>query len=71
MTSKIKKLQNSKELMKLLNIHGYKVVAVKGSHYQLKHHEIKGRVTLPHPKNLPIGTLKSVLKQAKIKIKNE
>lgn len=67
----LKKLQSSKELMRLLNFHGWKVVAVKGSHYQFKHHEIKGRVTLPHPKNLPIGTLKSVLKQAKIKIKNE
>ena len=40
-----KKLQSSKELMKLLNFHGWKVVAVKGSHYQFKHHEIKGRVT--------------------------
>jgi predicted RNA binding protein YcfA (HicA-like mRNA interferase family) len=67
----LKKLQNSKELMKLLKFHGWKVVAIKGSHYQLKHHEIKGRVTLPHPKDLPIGTLKSVLKQAKIKINNE
>jgi predicted RNA binding protein YcfA (HicA-like mRNA interferase family) len=55
----------------LLKFHGWKIVAIKGSHYQLKHHEINGRVTLPHPKDLPIGTLKSVLKQAKIKIKNE
>ena len=67
----LKKLQNSKELLKLLKFHGWNLVAIKGSHFQLKHHEIKGRVTLPHPKNLPIGTLKSVLKQAKIKIKNE
>jgi predicted RNA binding protein YcfA (HicA-like mRNA interferase family) len=67
----IKKLQKSKELLKLLKFHGWKIVAIKGSHYQLKHHEINGRVTLPHPKDLPIGTLKSVLKQAKIKIKNE
>ncbi len=71
MKIEIKKLQNSKELLKLLKLRGWKVVAIKGSHYQLKHHEIKGRVTLPHPKNLPIGTLKSVLKQAKIKINNE
>ena len=47
----LKKLQNSKELMKLLKFHGWDLVAVKGSHYQFKHHEIKGRVTLPHPKN--------------------
>ena len=71
MNTNIKKLQNSKELMKLLKFHGWYVVDIKGSHYQFKHHESKGRVTLPHPKNLPIGTLKSVLKQAKIKIKNE
>ena len=66
-----KKLQSSKELMKLLNFHGWKVVAVKGSHYQLKHHEIKGRVDFTSSKKFADWPLKSVLKQAKIKIKNE
>ncbi len=71
MQKPLKKFQNSKELLKLLKFHGSKVVAINGSHHQLKHHKITGRVTLLHPKNLPIGTLKSVLKQSKINIKNE
>jgi len=50
MNTNIKKLQNSKELMKLLKFHGWYVVDIKGSHYQFKHHEIKGRVTLPESK---------------------
>ena len=66
-----KKTSELKRVDEVVKFHGWDLVAVKGSHYQFKHHEIKGRVTLPHPKNLPIGTLKSVLKQAKIKIKNE
>lgn len=67
-----KKFQNSKELMKLLNKNGWTVCAIKGSHYQLNHHLIKGRVTIPHPKkDLPIGTLRSILNQAKINIQNE
>jgi predicted RNA binding protein YcfA (HicA-like mRNA interferase family) len=44
---------------------GWEVVATKGSHHQLKHPSKKGRVTLPHPKKqLPIGTIRSIKKQA-------
>ena len=40
-------------------------MATKGSHVQLKHPAKPGRVTLPHPKkDLPMGTVMSVLKQA-------
>ena len=71
MQKPLKKFQNSNELLKLLKNHWWKVVAINGSHYQLKHHTITGRVTLSHLKNLPIGTLNRVLKQSKINIKNE
>lgn len=37
----------------------------KGSHRQYKHPERPGLVTVPHPKrDLPIGTLRSIYKQA-------
>ncbi|MBN3561681.1 type II toxin-antitoxin system HicA family toxin [Aliamphritea spongicola] len=56
---------NSKELLRLLKADGWQVVATRGSHCQLKHAIKKGRVTLPHPKkDLPVGTVKSILKQA-------
>ena len=59
----------SKQLMKLLKADGWYQVAVKGSHFQFKHPHKKGRVTVPHPKrDLPIGTLKSIMKQAQVKL---
>jgi predicted RNA binding protein YcfA (HicA-like mRNA interferase family) len=41
------------------------LVNVIGSHQQFKHPTKKGKVTIPHPKkDLPIGTVHSILKQA-------
>jgi predicted RNA binding protein YcfA (HicA-like mRNA interferase family) len=43
-------------------------VAVRGSHHHFKHDRIPGRVTVPHPKkDLPIGTVNAILKQAGLK----
>lgn len=48
---------------------GGNIVNKVGSHYQLKHLTKKGRVTIPHPKkDLPIGTIKSILKQSQIEV---
>jgi predicted RNA binding protein YcfA (HicA-like mRNA interferase family) len=45
-------------------------VAQVGSHVQFKHATRPGRVTVPHPKrDIPIGTLKSIEKQAGIKLR--
>jgi len=45
-------------------------VAQKGSHLHLKHPVKAGRVTVPHPhRDLPIGTLKSIERQAQIKLR--
>ncbi len=58
---------NSKELIRILEQDGWKIVAIKGSHYQYKHPIKKGRVTVPHPKrDMPIGTISSILKQANL-----
>jgi hypothetical protein len=44
--------------------------AQKGSHINLKHPVKPGRVTVPHPRrDLPIGTLKSIERQAAIKLR--
>lgn len=65
MQKPLKKFQNSKELLKLLKFHGWKVVAINGSHHQLKHHKITGRVTLPHPKKSANWHIKSCFKTIK------
>ncbi len=48
-----------------LEADGWCEVAQKGSHKQFKHPSKTGRVTVPHPKkDIPIGTLRSIEKQA-------
>jgi predicted RNA binding protein YcfA (HicA-like mRNA interferase family) len=55
----------STEIIKRLQQDGWVIHNIRGSHYQFKHHVKKGKVTVPHPKKiLPIGTLKSIFKQA-------
>lgn len=59
----------AKELLKLLEKDGWQKVAQCGSHLQLKHSSKKGKVTIPmHNGDIPIGTLKSILKQASIEL---
>ncbi len=55
--------------MKLIEEEGWQLARIKGSHHHYKHPIRKGLVTVPHPKkDIPIGTVKSILKQAGIKI---
>ncbi len=59
---------NSKDVIRMLEEDGWKEVRVTGSHHHFKHAEKPGLVTVPHPKkDLPIGTLNSILKQAGLK----
>jgi predicted RNA binding protein YcfA (HicA-like mRNA interferase family) len=56
--------------MKGLLKDGWYEVGHEGSHKQFKHPTKKGRVTVLHPKrDIPIGTLKSIEKQAGIKLR--
>lgn len=58
---------SSRELIKLIQKDGWELVRIEGSHYHFKHQLKKGIVTIPHPKkNLPIATIKSILKQSRI-----
>jgi len=59
----------AKEVIKLLDSDGFILDHVTGSHYIFYHPIHKRRVTVPyHGKDLPIGTLKSILKEAGIQI---
>ncbi|HCW4879287.1 TPA: type II toxin-antitoxin system HicA family toxin [Acinetobacter baumannii] len=55
----------SLDLIKMIEADGWYEVRVSGSHHYFKHPTKKGLVTIPHPKkDLPNGTVKSILKQA-------
>ena len=55
--------------MKLIEEEGWQLARIIGSHHHYKHPIRSGLVTVPHPKkDIPIGTVKSILKQAGIKI---
>jgi len=57
----------SRVLIKKIKEDGWVLVNVVSSHQQFKHPTKKGKVTIPHPKkDLPIGTVRSILKQAGI-----
>ncbi|MFY9910467.1 MAG: type II toxin-antitoxin system HicA family toxin [Candidatus Sulfotelmatobacter sp.] len=61
---------HSRDVIKALTKAGWFEVRQVGSHKQFKHSTKKGRVTVPHPnRNIPIGTLKSIEKQAGIKLR--
>jgi predicted RNA binding protein YcfA (HicA-like mRNA interferase family) len=60
----------SREIIRLIERDGWFEVAQAGSHKQFKHATKPGRLTVPHPKKeIPIGTLKSIEKQAGLKLR--
>lgn len=61
---------DSRKIIQILKQNGWYEVAKVGSHTQLRHPQVTGRVTVPHPKkDIPIGTLKSIERQSGIKFK--
>jgi predicted RNA binding protein YcfA (HicA-like mRNA interferase family) len=58
----------SAEVIALLHADGWYVHNIRGSHHQFKHPSKSGKITVPHPKaDLPIGTARSIFKQAGLK----
>jgi len=56
--------------MRLLKADGWTLDRVKGSHHQFTHPTKPGTVTVKHPaKDIPIGTLKSIERQAGLKFR--
>jgi len=61
---------SSRDAIKALEADGWRLVNVEGSHHQFKHPTKPGRVTVKHPeKDMKIGTLKSIERQAALKIR--
>jgi predicted RNA binding protein YcfA (HicA-like mRNA interferase family) len=60
---------HSRDVLAALRADGWEQVA-QGSHIHLKHPVKAGRVTVPHSNHdLPIGTLKSIERQAGVKLR--
>ena len=61
---------HSRDIIKQLQKDGWYEVNQVGSHKQFKHPTKKGRVTVRHQnREIPIGTLKSIEKQAGVKLR--
>lgn len=61
---------NSREIIDALKQDGWYQVGVTGDHFHFKHAQKPGKVTVPHPrKDMAIGTLKSIERQAQIKLR--
>lgn len=60
---------DSRGVIRVLRQAGWAHVATKGDHWQFKHPDKPARVTVPHPKrDLPKGTLRSIERQAGVKL---
>ena len=56
---------NSKQVIKMLELQGWQLARVKGSHHQFKHPTQPGLVTVKHPDgDIPKGTLASIRRQS-------
>jgi predicted RNA binding protein YcfA (HicA-like mRNA interferase family) len=56
---------HSREIITAIEADGWRLDRVKGSHHQFRHPTKSGTVTVPHPtKDLPIGTVRSIYRQA-------
>lgn len=54
----------------MLQAHGWFEVGHEGSHKQFRHPDLKGRVTVPHPKrDVPLGTVVSIERQSGVKLR--
>jgi predicted RNA binding protein YcfA (HicA-like mRNA interferase family) len=61
---------NSRGIIKALEADEWVLKRVTGSHHHYVHPTKCGIVTVPHPKkDLPIGTVRSIEKQAGIKLR--
>ena len=56
---------SSGEILRMLRTDGWRVVRVNGDHHVLKHPARPGTVIVAHPrKDIPIGTLRNIFRQA-------
>ncbi len=60
---------NGKQVIKALEGNGFKVIGVSGSHHMLSNGQRKVTVPVHGAKDIKVGTLKSIERQAGVKLK--
>lgn len=66
--SKLPRNIKPKELIVILEKLGFDVVGKKGSHHRLAHSDGRWTQVAVHPKPIPQGTLRAILRQTEISI---
>lgn len=66
--SKLPRNVKGKQLIKALKKLGFEKEVAKGSHVRLTHVDGRWTQVAVHPKPIPVGTLRAILKQAEISI---
>lgn len=55
----------SADVIKRLEVEGWKKAGGRGDHVKFKHPDRSGHVVVPHPrKEIPVGTLRNIYRQA-------
>ncbi|MBM9401545.1 type II toxin-antitoxin system HicA family toxin [Gluconacetobacter azotocaptans] len=61
---------NSRQIIKAIEAAGWTHVRTRGDHWQFKHPERPGLVTVPHPKqDVAKGTVRSIEKQSGVRLR--
>lgn len=62
---------DSKAIIQAIEMEGWRLARITGSHHHFRHPTRPGTVTVPHPKkDVAIGTLRSIERQAGIKFRS-
>ena len=60
----------SRELLKLAEQNGWRLVSVKGDHHNFKHPDSRFIVTIVHPqKDVPVGRAADTVKKIRLEVK--
>jgi predicted RNA binding protein YcfA (HicA-like mRNA interferase family) len=64
------KRYTSRELVKMAEDNGWRLVSVKGDHHNFKHPESRFIVTIAHPqKDVPVGRAADTVKKISLEVK--
>ncbi len=68
--SRIPRDLKAKELVKILERHGFVKTGGKGSHVRLVHPDGRWTQVAVHPKPVPQGTLRAILRQTELTVED-
>lgn len=68
--SKLPRNIKAKQLISALERHGFRQVSSKGSHIRLAHSSGRWTQVAVHPKPIPPGTLRAILRQTELKVED-